>query len=69
MIATRVFDIRDFNATNKLSSFVVIKVGPLYIISFWFSYTCLGFLYLGTLVGFGSFIELFVVKLFMKILG
>ncbi len=63
MIRTWIFSIGAFSATNELCSLVFIRVGPLYIISSWFFYSWIRFLYLGTLLGSISFNELFVVEI------
>jgi hypothetical protein len=47
MIASKKFNIKAFSATNKMCSLVSIKVGPLYITSFWFFYSQFDFSYFG----------------------
>ncbi len=46
-IAWKVINIRVFNVANKVCSLVSSRIGPLYIISFWFFYFWLGFSYFG----------------------
>jgi hypothetical protein len=68
MITTGIFNIKAFNATNKMCSLVSIGVRPLYITSHGFLTPDLGFCILGALVGSTSFVELFVVEV-MRTLG
>lgn len=50
-IAWGVFNIRAFSATNKVCNLVSIRVGLLYINSFWLSYSQFEFLYFGHISG------------------
>jgi hypothetical protein len=59
MIIGRIFSIGHFSAANQVCSLISIRVGPLYIISSWFSYSQLKFSYFG-LMGSRSFNDSFV---------
>jgi hypothetical protein len=66
MIGVGFFSIKTFNAASEVCSLVSTGNIPLYISSFGFLTLNLGFHILDALMGFRSFDESFMVKVFMS---